>query len=59
MRDITLFHELLNKQGREFDLSVGLPIAPDRLDVDAARATEALKTFVERTLAADPDAVFA
>ena len=59
LRDITLFHELLNKQGREFDLSVGLPIPPEALDIDAAKATEALKTFVERTLAADPDAVFA
>jgi putative hemolysin len=59
LRDITLFHELLNKQGRAFDLSVGLPIPPERLDADAARATEALKAFVERTLAADPDAVFA
>ena len=59
LRDITLFHELLNKQGRAFDLNVGLPIAPDALDVDAAKATEALKAFVERTLAADPDAVFA
>lgn len=58
LRDITLFHELLNKQGREFDLSVGLPIAPEALDIDAARATEALKAFVERVLAADPDAVF-
>ena len=58
LRDITLFHELLNKQGREFDLSVGLPIAPEQLDIDAAKATEALKVFVERTLAADPDAVF-
>ena len=59
LRDITLFHELLNKQGRAFDLSVGHPIPSERLDIDAARATEALKTFVERTLAADPDAVFA
>ena len=59
LRDITLFHELLNKQGRAFDLSVGLPIPPQRLDADAARATEALKAFVERTLAANPDAVFA
>ena len=59
LRDITLFHELLNKQGREFDLSVGLPIAPEQLDIDAAKATEALKSFVERSLAADPDAAFA
>ena len=59
LRDITLFHELLNKQGRAFDLSVSHPIPSERLDIDAARATEALITFVERTLAADPDAVFA
>ena len=59
LRDITLFHELLNKQGRAFDLSVGHPIPSERLDIDAARATEALKTFVERVLATDPDAVFA
>lgn len=59
LRDITLFHELLNKQGRAFDLSVGLPISPEALDIDAARATEALKAFVERTLATDADAVFA
>ena len=59
LRDITLFHELLNKQGRAFDLSVGHPIPSERLDIDATRATEALKTFVERVLATDPDAVFA
>ncbi|MFZ4166341.1 GNAT family N-acetyltransferase [Brevundimonas sp. NPDC058933] len=59
LRDITLFHELLNKQGRAFDLRVGHPIPPDALDIDAARATEALKTFVERVLSTDPDAVFA
>ncbi|MCH4269193.1 MAG: 1-acyl-sn-glycerol-3-phosphate acyltransferase [Brevundimonas sp.] len=59
LRDITLFHELLNKKGRAFDLIVGRPIAPLALDVDAQAATLKLKTFVERTLAADPDATFA
>jgi len=59
LRDVTLFHELLNKAGKPFDVSVGLPIPASVLDVDAARATEALKHFTERTLAADPDAVFA
>ena len=58
LRDVTLFHELLNKEGKPFGVDVGLPIPADRLDVDAARATEALKVFTERTLAADPDAVF-
>jgi len=59
LRDITLFHELLNKKGRAFDLIVGRPIPPLALDVDAQAATLKLKTFVERTLAADPDATFA
>lgn len=58
LRDVTLFHELLNKAGKSFGVDVGLPIPADRLDVDAAKATEALKVFTERTLAADPDAVF-
>jgi len=59
LRDITLFHELLNKKSRAFDLIVGRPIPPLALDVDAQAATLKLKTFVERTLAADPDATFA
>jgi putative hemolysin len=59
LRDITLFHELLNKKGRAFDLTIGRPIPPRALDVDAQAATLKLKTFVERTLAADPDATFA
>ena len=59
LRDMTLFHELLNKAGKPFGVDVGLPVPVDRLDVDAAKATEALKQFTERTLAADPDAVFA
>jgi len=59
LRDITLFLSLLNKKGRAFDLIVGRPIPPLALDVDAQAATLKLKTFVERTLAADPDATFA
>ena len=58
LRDVTLFHELLNKAGKPFDILVGRPIPPERLDVDAVKATVALKQFTERTLAADPDAVF-
>ncbi|WP_292023090.1 MULTISPECIES: GNAT family N-acetyltransferase [unclassified Brevundimonas] len=58
LRDVTLFHELLNKAGKPFGVDVGLPIPAKRLDVDAAKATEALKQFTERTLAANHDAVF-
>jgi len=59
MRDITLFHEMLNKRGKAYRLIVGKPINARRLDTDAARATYALKAFTERTLASQPDADFA
>lgn len=56
LRDITLFHELLNKRRRSFRLTVGKAIHPERLDIDAAKATYALKAFVERILSSQPDA---
>lgn len=59
LRDITLFHELLNKRKEAFQLKVGLPIPPTRLDIDAVRATYALKAFTERVLPSQPDAEFA
>jgi putative hemolysin len=46
LRDITLFHEMLNKAGRRFDLIIGAPIAPADLPDDIA----ALKDYVERRL---------
>jgi putative hemolysin len=54
LRDITLFHELLNKQGRRFALTVGAPIDAEALPEDAVRATEVLKHYVERVLPHDP-----
>ena len=54
MRDITLFHELLNKKGRPFSLMIGAPIDPEALPGDAAEATEVLKRYVERVLPIDP-----
>ncbi|MGZ9098809.1 MAG: 1-acyl-sn-glycerol-3-phosphate acyltransferase, partial [Brevundimonas sp.] len=59
LRDITLFHELLNKRKKAFQLKVGKPIPPSRLDIDAARATYGLKAFTERVLPSQPDAEFA
>jgi len=53
MRDITLFHELLNKKGRRFSLIIGTPIDPEALPGDATEATEALKRYVERALPID------
>ena len=58
LRDITLFHELLNKRGRPFSLTVGPVIAPDLLEGDAGEVTQRLKTYVERGLPADPDRPF-
>jgi putative hemolysin len=58
LRDITLFHELLNKRGGAFSIDVGPLIDWRDLDPDAARATEALKTHVAVTLAQDPDRAF-
>lgn len=58
LRDITLFHELLNKRGREFSLIVGQPIPPEALDADASAATLALKRYIEQVLPNDPDRAF-
>lgn len=54
LRDITLFHELLNKAGKRFDLTVGPVIAPDTDGLD----TDGLKAYVEKTLAGSPDAAY-
>lgn len=59
LRDITLFHELLNKTGSRFQVTIGRPIAPEALDSDAAVASAAIKTYVERTLPFEPDRPFA
>jgi putative hemolysin len=59
LRDITLFHELLNKRRKAFQLKVGKPIPSSRLDIDAVKATYGLKAFTERVLPSQPDAEFA
>ena len=48
LRDITLFHELLNKKGGRFSLIVGEP-----LDPAAIESIEALKHYVYRTAHAE------
>jgi len=59
LRDITLFHELLNKRGRAFALTIGPLIPPGALEGDPADVTARLKAYVERGLPADPDRPFA
>ena len=58
LRDVTLFHELLNKHGGHFHLTAGPLIGPDAID-DPAEATARLKTYVEQILPQHPDQPFA
>ena len=58
LRDITLFHELLNKRGKTYRLNFGRAIAPDQLAGDAAAVTRRIKRYVERVLGNGPDAAF-
>lgn len=47
IRDITLFHELLNKKGQTFNLTFGEPIAPQNLPKNADKASKAIRAVVE------------
>ncbi len=55
LRDITLFHELLNKRGRRFEVTIGPLIPAGAVDGDSC---EALKGYVERVLPLKPDQPF-
>lgn len=59
LRDITLFHELLNKRGRAFVLTAGRAIPSEALAGEAAEVAERLKTYVERVLPSHPEQAFA
>jgi len=43
LRDITLFHELLNKKGKTYKITFGEAISPDKLQGDTASVAEALR----------------
>ncbi|MBO6638545.1 MAG: lysophospholipid acyltransferase family protein [Roseitalea sp.] len=58
LRDMTVFHELLNKTGKTFSMTLGAPIAPDALDGDVQDLTVKLQDHCEHALKADKDAVF-
>ena len=58
LRDITLFHELLNKQGKTYQLKFGPPIPPEHAAGDATSVTRKIKHHVERVLPHAPDAPF-
>ena len=59
LRDITLFHELLNKRGSSFDMTFGPLITPDRLDGDANALTLALREYIATELGGGADHAFA
>lgn len=58
MRDMTVFHELLNKKNRPFEITVGKPIAPELLHGDAAEVAALLQKHTVEDLARDPGAEF-
>ena len=58
LRDITLFHELLNKKGSPFKMTFGPIITPDRLEGDANALTLALREYVSTELSAGPETPF-
>ncbi len=58
LRDITLFHELLNKQGDKFNLTFGPQIPWQHLQGDAQAVTDRLRDYVENVLPNDPERPF-
>lgn len=59
LRDMTVFHELLNKTGKTFAMTLGAPINPDTLEGDVQDLTVQLQHHCEHRLKSEPDAVFA
>lgn len=58
LRDITLFHELLNKQGKTYTLTFGPLIPAAQVGRDAISDIRKLKYYIERVLPHAPDAPF-
>ncbi|MCI4644937.1 MAG: 1-acyl-sn-glycerol-3-phosphate acyltransferase [Hyphomonadaceae bacterium] len=54
LRDITLFHELLNKTRARFDMTFGPVIPPEALEGRAQTVTDALRDYVSYELAGQP-----
>ncbi|MEN0001878.1 MAG: 1-acyl-sn-glycerol-3-phosphate acyltransferase [Pseudomonadota bacterium] len=58
LRDMTVFHELLNKKGKTFEMTIGKPISPEIFDGDVQDETVKLQHHCEHVLRSDVDAVF-
>jgi len=58
LRDITLFHELLNKQGKTYKLTFGPLIPAAHAIGDSTSVIRKLKYYIERILPQAPDTPF-
>lgn len=58
LRDITLFHELLNKQGKTYRLTFGPLIPPEHTSGEATSLIRKLKYYIERILPHSPAVPF-
>jgi putative hemolysin len=58
LRDITLFHELLNKQGKTYKLTFGPLIPANDAVGDSTSVVRKLKYYIERVLPNAPGAAF-
>ncbi|MGE0293596.1 MAG: 1-acyl-sn-glycerol-3-phosphate acyltransferase [Hyphomonadaceae bacterium] len=58
LRDITLFHELLNKQGKTYKLRFGPLIPWEHANGDSTSVIRKLKYYIERVLPHAPDRPF-
>ena len=58
LRDITLFHEFLNKAHGAYRLTFGPPFRPEQAKAGNVELTKALKGYVEDILPASPDKAF-
>ena len=58
LRDITLFHELLNKQGKTYTLTFGPLIPAEHAVGDSTSVIRKLKYYIERVLPRTPDTPF-
>jgi len=59
LRDITVFHEFLNKTGQSFSITIGKPVGVEALAGDALEATTRLQHHTVNVLPHNPDAEFA
>ncbi len=58
LRDMTVFHEVLNKKQKTFQFNVGQLIAPEALEGDNNEVTKALEHHCVNELSLDADSVF-